>query len=267
MPSTLADADDEAAQEGSLRLVLVSARLPCTFKVNEAGKVVRSASHPAFASGNVMARGLWVGWPGDPVALGDQLNVAETELGRIGLVPLHLSHDRFQAFCNIFCRGTLRPLFHSVVEKADMVQAGWDVYCAVNDAFASAICARIGRADLVWVHDYQLCLVPQLVRLQNARAQLCIFLHVPFPLAVVLSAFPWHAELLRGILGADVVAFCDAPSLGNFCVATQRIVGAELAGADAIRYEGRVIKIGIFPHGMGPHHFAELASADVVHNP
>ena len=208
------------------RLVLVSNRLPVTFKVDEDGQYTRSDSSGGLATGlagpHKATNGLWIGWPGDVSALEDE-KIAEIdeELRGMNYSPVHLTLDQVDGFYTTFCNGSLWPLFHYLLEKVQLDSKSWEDYCTVNRLFADAVCAHLREGDLVWVHDYQLFLVPQMVRKVHPRAKIGFFLHIPFPSSEVFRILPWRTEVLSGILGSDVIGF-HSPTYaflcGNICL-------------------------------------------------
>jgi trehalose-6-phosphate synthase len=206
------DFESEVSALPTTRLVLVSNRLPVTFKVDEDGEYSRSDSSGGLATGlagpHKATNGLWIGWPGDVSALeNEKIAEIDEELRGMNFAPVHLTPDQVDGFYTTFCNGSLWPLFHYLLEKVQLDARSWEDYCTVNRLFADAVCAHLREGDLVWVHDYQLFLVPQMVRKEHPRAKIGFFLHIPFPSSEVFRILPWRTEVLNGILGSDVIGF------------------------------------------------------------
>src|SRR5262249_62195859 len=106
-----------------------------------------------------------------------------------------------------FPTGVLRPLSHSLLVRLPLAAPSWPPYVAVNRRFADAAVERYRPGDLIWVHDYQLLLVPDMIRRRLPDARIGFFLHIPFPSAEVFRILPWRRQLLAGLLGSDLIAF------------------------------------------------------------
>ncbi len=132
------------------------------------------------------------------------------------------------------------------------------MYRAVNEKFADAI-ARVWRpGDLVWIHDYQLSLVPRMLRARIHGATIGFFLHIPFPASEVLRILPWREQILEGMLGADLIGFHTFTYRSHFASSVLRILGISTPG-DRIFFDGREIKLGVFPIGVDAQTFGKLA--------
>ncbi len=175
--------------------------------------------------------GAWVGWPGQA-----DLEVAPFEFDGVNLVPVALSTDDVAKYYEGFSNDTIWPLYHDVIAAPTYHRAWWDAYVRVNRRFADAAADVAAPGATVWVHDYQLQLVPRMLR--DARPDLTIgyFHHIPFPAYGIFSQLPWRAQVLEGLLGADVIGFQRTADAGNFAMAVRRRFGYESrAGRSACR--------------------------------
>ena len=146
------------------RLVIVSNRLPVTARAAEQG-VQLTPSSGGLATGlqpyHEGTAGLWVGWPGDVSQLsGEQRADLDSQLRARRLVSVRLSPDHVERYYHGFANGVLWPLFHYLIDRVPAEAAGWDAYREVNEVFADAIAYEHRAGDTIWVHDYQLMLVP-----------------------------------------------------------------------------------------------------------
>jgi trehalose 6-phosphate synthase/phosphatase len=247
------------------RVLLVSNRLPITLSpVENSFRAQSSSGGLATALSCVHSEGesLWFGWPG-PVADAAQADVAAT-LTPLRAVPVHITASEMQSYYDGFSNGVLWPLSHYLLDKVQLdAHDDWLVYREVNERFAEAVASEWRPGDLVWVHDYQLALVPALLRQRCPSARIGFFLHVPFPSPDVFRILPWRAELLRGMLGADVVGFHTAGYAYHFAYACSQLLGLELEG-DALKDDGRTVRVAAFPIGIDASAFADRARSAIV---
>ena len=196
-------------------------------------------------------RGAWIGWPG--IIDGPEDPITEDGLH---MHPVQLSAEDVAEYYEGFSNATLWPLYHDVIVKPSYHREWWDRYVDVNRRFAEAAARAAARGATVWVQDYQLQLVPKMLR--NLRPDLTIgfFMHIPFPPVELFMQMPWRAEFIDGLLGADLVGFHLPGGAKNFL-----FLSRQLAGADATRAavgvrsrfgevrldDGRVVKVGAFP--------------------
>ncbi len=249
------------------RLILVSNRLPVT--VATAGgrvSVERSVGGLATALRKPHERtaGLWVGWPGPCEGLdAASLAALEQRLAGMGAVPVHLSAVEVERYYGALSNGVLWPLFHYVTGVLPMRVEGWDEYRAVNERFADAVAERYRPGDVVWVHDYQLMLVPSILRARLPAARIGFFLHIPFPSSEIFATLPFREELLEGMLGSDVIGFHTASYQRHFESSVQVILRRTVSGGE-VRTGGRTSRLGVFPIGVDAEGFAARAGTPAV---
>jgi len=163
------------------------------------------------------ADGAWVGWPGKPDVALDPF-----DFEGMRLVPVALSASDVELYYEGFSNDTIWPLYHDVIAEPRYRRAWWDAYVAVNRRFAEAAAGVAAEGATVWVQDYQLQLVPRMLR--DARPDLTIgyFHHIPFPAYGLYAQLPWRRQVLEGLLGADVIGFQRVADAGNFARAVRR---------------------------------------------
>jgi trehalose 6-phosphate synthase/phosphatase len=249
------------------RLILVSNRLPVT--VHPAGSDVRvERSGGGLATGlrgpHERSGGTWIGWPGDVTGFdAAQMTALREKLRELRCVPLILSAEEVSGYYDGFSNAVLWPLCHYMLDRIPPTSAEWDQYRAVNTKFAEAVAGVWQPGDLVWVHDYQLVLVPHMVRQRIPRARIGFFLHIPFPSSEVLRILPWRERVLEGMLGADLVGFHTYTYRSHFSSSVLRILGIPTR-ADSIYVDGRDIRLGVFPIGVDANAFGVLAADEAV---
>ena len=245
------------------RLVLLSNRLPVTVKMDR-GEVSVIPSGGGLATGlrgpHEHSGGTWIGWPGDVPRMTDaQRERLEADLAKLRCLPVYLTAHEMSRYYDGFSNAVLWPLFHYLLDRIPPTSQEWDVYRAVNEKFADAVVRAAKPGDLIWVHDYQLTLAPQMIRERMPTARIGYFLHIPFPASEVFRTLPWRDQVLEGMLGADLIGFHTFAYRSNFASSVLRILGIPTQG-DCIYVDGREIRLGVFPLGVDSRIFGDLAS-------
>ncbi len=249
------------------RLLIVSNRLPVTVRLAE-GKVAVERSSGGLATGmkgpHDRLGGLWIGWPGALDALPDDArSEADRRLAELRLFPVPLTAEEITRYYEGYSNTVLWPLFHYAIARLPHEVRDFEVYEAVNARFAEAVASRYQPGDLVWVHDYQLMLVPQKLRELIPDALIGFFLHIPFPSSEIFRLLPQREELLAGLLGADLIGFHTATFMRHFASSVLRLAGAPTE-VDRIRWRGREVRLGVFPMGIDAARFSERAVSPEV---
>ena len=244
-------------------LVIVANRLPVDRVVDEDGSVTwrRSPGGLVSALAPVMAEqpGAWIGWPGDA---GENLDPFENE--GMYLVPVAISATEYEEYYEGFSNATLWPLYHDVVAKPEFHREWWDSYVEVNRRFADAAAKVAAEGAVVWVQDYQLQLVPALLRELRPDLRIGFFLHIPFPPAELFSQLPWRRELLEGLLGADLVGFQLSGAAQNFIRLVRQRVGHKTHRDSVYLPDGRIVTAKAYPISIETSAFEKLAASDEV---
>lgn len=170
--------------------------------------------------------GAWVGWAGQA-----DLEIAPFEHDGIDLIPVSLTADEVAEYYEGFANDTIWPLYHDVIAPPQFHREWWDAYVTVNRRFAEAAVAAVGEDGTVWVHDYQLQLVPQMVRELRPDVTIGYFHHIPFPAHGLYAQLPWRDQVLRGLLGADVIGFQRVQDATYFLTAVKRRLRYEVKGS------------------------------------
>ncbi|HUE88143.1 MAG TPA: bifunctional alpha,alpha-trehalose-phosphate synthase (UDP-forming)/trehalose-phosphatase [Vicinamibacterales bacterium] len=244
------------------RLLIVSNRLPVSALVSD-GVVRLSAADGGLATGlrpwHQSSSGLWIGWPGDVSRFSPmQQAQLDDQLRAGGIAAVHLTSDHVDRYYHGFANRVLWPLFHYLIDRVPLNAAGWDAYRAANEAFATVVAREYQPGDVIWVHDYQLLLLPALLRQRLPEARIGFFLHIPFPASEVFRVLPWRAEILQGLLGADLIGFHTRAYTRYFTNALERILGV-VAEGEFVHAGGRAIRLGAYPMGIDADRFAALA--------
>jgi trehalose 6-phosphate synthase len=225
-------------------LVVVANRLPVR-RVERDGEMHWDLSPGGLVSAltPVLAGrpGMWIGWPGGGV----EMAVPAQHEG-IELRSVPLDDAEFEQFYLGFSNATLWPLYHDAVRAPAFHREWWYAYVSVNDRYSRAVAEAAAPGATVWVHDYQLQLVPKMLRAMRPDLRIGFFLHIPFPPQELFLQLPWRRPVLEGLLGADLVGFQVQGAASNFSRVARRVVGA--SGTDTVLdYDGRRVRVGAFP--------------------
>jgi trehalose 6-phosphate synthase len=201
----------------------------------------------------------WVGWAG-----GVGPAPALSDIGSLRMRPVALSEDDLRGYYEGFANSTLWPLYHDAVEQPVFDRGWWEAYRDVNRRFAEAAAEVAEPGAAVWVQDYHLQLVPAMLRELRPDLLIGFFLHVPFPPPELYMQLPRRVELLRGMLGADLVGFQRPQAAHNVAQLATKLLGAS-ATDDQIVLDGRVVRTGAFPVSIDVAEMQALAARpDVV---
>jgi trehalose 6-phosphate synthase len=201
----------------------------------------------------------WVGWAG-----GIGPAPALPDIGTLRIRPVALSSEELAGYYEGFANSTLWPLYHDAVEQPVFDRGWWETYRAVNRRFAEAAAEVAEPGAAIWVQDYHLQLVPQLLRELRPDVLIGFFMHVPFPPPELFMQLPRRVELLRGMLGANLVGFQRPQAAHNVAQLATKLLGA-VATDDEIVVDGRVVRTGAFPISIDVAEMRALAARpDVV---
>jgi trehalose 6-phosphate synthase/phosphatase len=213
--------DRNAPEVGSHGLVVVANRLPVDRQTNPDGSSTwqRSPGGLVSALEPVMRRnrGAWIGWTGDIVEVPEPF-----EADGLQLVAVEMDTEDVEDFYEGFSNATLWPLYHDVIVNPQFHRRWWEAYVRVNRRFAVAACEQAAHEAIVWVQDYQLQLVPQMVRERRPDLRIGFFNHIPFPPYEIFAQLPWRRAVLEGLLGADLLGFQRPADANNFLRACRR---------------------------------------------
>jgi trehalose 6-phosphate synthase/phosphatase len=256
-----------------MRLIIVSNRLPFSVAVHD-GKFEFQASSGGLTTGlwsslqhgisidSTTPETLWLGWPGATVPAEHEPEVRRYAEPSFQAIPVPLSDESLDRFYHGFCNKTLWPLFHYLPSLTRYEEDYWLEYKRVNRIFADALLRVMQPDDLIWIHDYQLMLLPQMIREAHPDASIGFFLHIPFPSYEVFRLLPrsWAKELVEGVLGAGLIGFHTHDYTRDFLTCVLRVTGCEHQ-LGLLTLRDRLIKVDTFPMGIDFERFALAADA------
>ena len=245
------------------KTIIISNRLPVQLEIGN-GSINAIPSVGGLATGmkSVHSGGdsLWIGWSGltDEEIPKELTAKIDKALAEHGSSKVSLNEEEVNGFYFGFSNRTIWPLFHYFLEYAEFELDSWLTYKAVNQKFANAILEKAGEDDTIWIHDYQLMLVPKMVREKRPNLSIGFFLHIPFPSYEIFRTLPWREEVLEGLLGSDLIGFHTYDYERHFLSSVRRLLGAEVSYND-IYVDNRLVKVDSFPMGIDYEKFSEAA--------
>jgi trehalose 6-phosphate synthase/phosphatase len=249
------------------RLIVVSNRLPVTVNATASGYTYAPSVGGLATSLNALrseVEMLWLGTPGlnitDPA---DQALVRQELQENFDSIPVFLDASTFDAYYNGFSNGSIWPLFHYFPQYAHYDSDEWNAYQTINLKFSEAVLEVAKPTDSIWVHDYHLMLLPDLLHKSLPDATIGFFLHIPFPSYEIFRMLPWREEILQGLAGADLIGFHTFGYARHFLSSLLRILGLEQEFGWVTRGDRR-IKVDTFPLGVDVNRFEEAQSSDDV---
>ncbi|MFO7868356.1 MAG: bifunctional alpha,alpha-trehalose-phosphate synthase (UDP-forming)/trehalose-phosphatase [Bacteroidales bacterium] len=201
---------------------------------------------------------VWIGWAGmitdDTKKQKNVIKKLETEQCK----PIFLSEELVSNYYDGFSNATLWPLFHYFTQFTVFDEKYWEGYTQVNRLFADAIIKEADKDDTVWIQDYQLLLVPQMIKEKRPDLHIGFFLHIPFPSYEVFRILPWRDEIITGMLGADLIGFHTYDYARHFISSVRRLKGCEVE-FNKIRHTNRRVFVDVFPMGIDFQMFHDKA--------
>ncbi len=245
------------------KTIIVSNRLPLQISIaGDRLKVTPSVGGLATGLKSVHknSNDIWIGWSGIiQEDLNDLLKSKVVQaVKKEKCVSVNLTQKDIDLYYFGFSNKTLWPLFHYFIEYTEFDNKSWEAYKRVNEKFADAVIAHAIDGDQVWIQDYQLLLVPALVRAKKQNISIGFFNHIPFPSYEIFRIFPKRKELLEGMLGADLIGFHTYDYERHFLSSIKRILRLEV-NFNKINYNNRIIKVDSFPMGIDYKKFNEAA--------
>jgi len=247
------------------KTIIVSNRLPVKIAKGESGfNLTVSEGGLATGLGSIYKDGdnIWIGWAGLEVEEKEKDEIIN-RLAKESLSPVFLTEKEIQNYYEGFSNETLWPIFHYMSTYAQYEKEYWDDYEVVNHKFKDAVLKIAQPGDIIWIHDYQLLLLPKLIREELPNVTIGFFQHIPFPSYELFRLIPWRAELLNGMLGADLIGFHTYDDVRHFTSSATRVLPVQTT-ANVIHKDDRYITIDAFPMGIDAVKFNDLTSSDAV---
>jgi trehalose 6-phosphate synthase/phosphatase len=245
------------------KIIIVSNRLPVKI-IHEDDSFYYVPSEGGLATGlsSIYKQGnnLWVGWPGQNIKKESEKIQITKDLKAENMAPVFLSKKLIENFYEGFSNDTIWPIFHYFLQYANFDQHLFDAYVEANKIFCTAVLDVAEDGDTIWIHDYQLLLLPQMVREKLPNAGIGFFQHIPFPSYEVFRMMPWRKKILRGMLGADLIGFHTYDDMRHFLSSVSRLVGIPNSRG-RIESGNRITEVDSFPMGIDYNKYAITAAS------
>ena len=250
-------------------IVIVSNRLPVSIKHGE-GDLIFEPSIGGLATGiksfHIHSRGVWIGWngiPEDELSSTEQQALSDRLFKQFRYISVPLSNAELHDYYYGFSNGAIWPLFHYVHTIALFDNRLFEAYREVNRKFMEAIASHIKPGDTLWLHDYQLLLLPNMLRERFPDIAIGFFLHIPFPSYELFRLLPWREEILEGILGADLIGFHTYDYVRHFLSSIRRLLRLDSDG-NRFYVGDRTVQADVFPMGIDYERYATALSRQEI---
>lgn len=234
------------------RLIMVSNRLPISITEQD-DQITYSKSVGGLATGldslNIKSEMHWIGWPGIHPENEHKKQKITKELESLHIHPVYLTEEQKHYYYEGYSNSTIWPLFHYFFVYTQYDNRYWETYKNVNQLFLEEVKKVAKPDDLIWVHDYHLMLLPGMLREHLPDCRIGFFLHIPFPSYELFRVLPERADILQGLLGADLVGFHTFEYMRHFISSVYRILGLEFTVNEAM-FKNRPIRVDNFPMGI-----------------
>ncbi|MGB7841579.1 MAG: bifunctional alpha,alpha-trehalose-phosphate synthase (UDP-forming)/trehalose-phosphatase [Salinimicrobium sp.] len=246
------------------KTIIISNRLPLQINIDDNEELEVTPSVGGLATGlksfHEEGDSIWIGWTG----LAEE-DIPENLLSEVSkrakqqdCIAVSLTSEEIDNFYYGFSNRTIWPLFHYFMEYTEFHPEHWEAYKKVNQKYADTVVEHLDDGDTVWVHDYQLLLLPELIRKQKPNVTIGFFNHIPFPSYEVFRTLPWREEILRGMLGSDLIGFHTFDYERHFLRSVNRICRYDL-NFNSVNIGNRIVKSESFPMGIDYNKFRNAA--------
>ncbi len=235
-----------------MKLIIISNRLPVkAFRTKNSFRFTRSEGGltTGLDSLDTNIQRHWIGWPGLDVPEVNEKNQVTQQLGKRNLHPVFLTSTDIEEYYEGYSNSKIWPLCHYFFSLIQHQNTHWESYKNVNRMFADAALKIIEPGDIVWVQDYQLMLLPLMLREEHPDISIGYFHHIPFPSYELFRVLPERADLLRGLLGADLIAFHTYEYMRHFISAAERVLDISFE-LDEVRLKNRIVRVDALPMGI-----------------
>lgn len=245
-----------------MKLIIISNRLPLKASKLENGEFEFSRSEGGLTTGldslEMDVEKHWVGWPGAYAETEEEENHITKHLDTFNFHPVFLTPDHVQNYYEGYSNSTLWPLCHYFYSYVEYEKKYWEAYKEVNEMFCKSALPFIEPGDIVWVQDYQLMLLPELLRKAVPNISIGYFHHIPFPSYELFRVLPERDELLNGLLGADLIGFHTYDYMRHFVSSAERVLDLRFK-LDQVSLNDRIAYVDSFPMGINYKLYNETA--------
>ncbi|HKM45097.1 MAG TPA: trehalose-6-phosphate synthase, partial [Dysgonamonadaceae bacterium] len=241
-----------------MKLIILSNRLPVKIEKEDNGEFTITPSEGGLATGlgslDTEARKIWIGWPGIYTDDEEERKEITERLNELDFYPVFLTDDHIEKYYEGYSNSTIWPLCHYFFSYIEYKKEYWESYQEVNQLFCDAAIPLIEDEDIIWVQDYQLMLLPGMIREEKSKVSIGYFHHIPFPSYELFRVLPERETVLNGLLGADLIGFHTHDYMRHFISAIYRVLQLE-SKLDEIQLSDRMVHVDTFPMGINYDHY------------
>lgn len=253
------------------RLIIISNRLPFSIDKKDDPVKLRPSSgglvsalnsyfEQAHTDHNNFTGKMWIGSADFTPQEWEQITPSSKNTNFV-IEPVFVETELYAAFYNGFSNSTLWPLFHYFPSLVEFKKDNFTAYEKVNTLFCDKLLSVMNEDDTVWIHDYQLMLLPELIRKIKPKATVGFFLHIPFPSYEIFRLLPtkWKKSLLQGVLGSDLVGFHTHDYAQHFIQSAKMLLGIDHQ-FNKLQFNNHLVKVDLFPIGIDFEKFTHAAN-------
>jgi trehalose 6-phosphate synthase/phosphatase len=249
-----------------MKIIIIANRLPVRIERNdESFSIERSEGGLATGLGSLETdtEKFWVGWPGIHTDDENEKETITQELHALNFHPVFLSAEQIENYYEGYSNSTIWPLCHYFFSFIAYRTDFWEAYKEVNALFCKEALPFIDNDDIVWVQDYQLMLLPKMLRDKKPKISIGYFHHIPFPSYELFRVLPQREEILEGLLGADLIGFHTHDYMRHFISAIYRVLELNCT-LDEVMLKDRIVHVDTFPMGINYELFHHAPSLPEV---
>jgi trehalose 6-phosphate synthase/phosphatase len=249
-----------------MKILIIANRLPVKIERTDDSFIVKR-SEGGLATGlgslEIDAEMHWVGWPGIHVENEDEKREITEKLAALNYHPVFLTGEEIETYYEGYSNSTIWPLCHYFFSYVQYKAEYWEAYRRVNGLFCEEALNFIDDNDIVWIHDYQLMLLPKKIRDNRPNVMIGYFHHIPFPSYELFRVLPEREEVLKGLLGADLIGFHTHDYMRHFISAVYRVLDLN-CNLDEICLQDRIVHVDAFPMGINYEQYHQATSLPEV---
>ncbi len=249
-----------------MKIIIIANRLPVKIeRINGEFSVKRSEGGLATGLGSLetTAEKYWIGWPGIHTDDKDERQEITQKLHELNYHPVFLSNNQIENYYEGYSNSTIWPLCHYFFSFIQYRAEYWEAYQQVNALFSEEALPFIENDDIVWVQDYQLMLLPKMIRDKRPKTNIGYFHHIPFPSYELFRVLPEREEVLEGLLGADLIGFHTHDYMRHFISAIYRVLDLN-CNLDEINLRDRIVHVDTFPMGINYDQYHDAPTLPAV---
>lgn len=214
---------------------------------SSAGGLITAMNSYLKSDGSAFSETFWAGYAGCTPATWEK-GIQTMDKSNYTYLPVFFNNEQYEKYYNGFSNSVVWPLFHYFPSFAEYNLDHFDHYLLANLHFSETIIRHLRPGDTVWIHDYHLLPLAQMLRSRMPEITIGFFLHIPFPSYEIFRLLPktWQEHLLKGMLGADLVGFHTIDYASHFLQSVQMVLGLD-SDRHILRHNNRLIKVDVFP--------------------